>query len=155
VRRFFAGVEHACMHRICFRKTESAVPVRSIRRPAGLESACIHYCNDVYLGQIVQEQEREREREGTHDAWISNKRVFALSRFRYAIRVCLSDRVASTSWRFTLTRRSPSVREVLIKREMNRVRFHLPLGLPRFNRDRHAMSFYSLFHSALRYRWNF
>jgi len=82
-------------------------------------SACIHYQRRV-------PGERERDGDGrvgkrVRDAWISNKRVFALLHFRYAVRVCLSDGAASIFCVFALALR---VQEVLIKREINRIRFH-------------------------------
>ena len=121
-RRCFAGVEHACMHRICFRKTDSAPlcctgPAWSICWLAGWPGVRAY----ITKRRVFGERGRDRERERAYAT-----RGFQTSRsLRSSTFVMQYVSVYQTgprlSLRFTLTLR---VQEVLIKREINRIRFH-------------------------------
>lgn len=132
----------------------------SVGRLAGSESVCIHYCNDVYLDQTVARthtckltQSRGRGGAGRGRAARGNtgckdlKQAVGLRALAFSlcrVYICLSDGVASISRRLTSLQPLSPLRAtrrhrtrtwgVLIKREINRARFHLPRpasGLPR------------------------
>lgn len=112
------------MHRICFRKTDSA-PL-CCTGPVGLSagwlagwSACIHYYSDVYP---AKGDEIKKEKEGEYARRVDFKQARSSRSCAFVMRyVSVYRTELRLSLRFALALR---VQEVLIKREINRIRFH-------------------------------